>query len=186
MDWGRVQRQVCWGFQDLGSDSNKPVTPRPLRIHWTDCLPSVFDPQLWFWIYFYSNGSLLMKASFILRCLSYHNLKHWLLPISSPCWWYNWFSRNNTMLFEKLFWDLTSPHSGDWRAFWGVSGLNDTHLEQKKGDCILSGHHYFSRKPPTFCVLKDGEPQRTSLCSPSLSVFSHWMEKAIYLLPQDS
>lgn len=64
MDWVRVQSQVCWGFQDLGSDSNKPVTPRPLRTPWTDCLASVFDPQLWFWINFYTNGSLLMKAFF--------------------------------------------------------------------------------------------------------------------------
>lgn len=57
------------------------------------------------------------------------------------------------MLFEKLFWDLTSPHSGDWWAFWGALGLNDTHLEQKRGLSFL-WTPYFSRNHLLFVSWK--------------------------------
>lgn len=114
--------------------------------------------------------------------MSYHILKHWLLPTSSPCWWYNWFSRNNTMLFEKLFWDLTSPHSGDWWAFWGVFRLNDAYLEQKRGLSFIWAP-YFSRNHLFFVswkMMSHRGPART----PHLSLHFHtaWRRPYIFFL----
>lgn len=112
-----------------------------------------------------------MKASFFFRCPSYQALKCWLLPTLLPCWWYNWFSRNNTKFFEKLFWDLSSPHSGDGWASWGVSGLNDTHLEQqqqKKRGLNFIWAPYFSRN-----VLWKMVSYRGPACSCHFPLYSH-------------